>query len=167
MRQLLSSAIDNNMIKRFLFIPIIGILVFTLVSSRPGETENDNFQVSSEELIKHFSDSSKLTYCYTCHNPDVASHEDMIAPPLFGIKNHYLQSTNGRDEFINNMTAFIMNPTEETALMKGPVRRFGLMPRHELTEDQVRSIVTFIHDNEIPAPAWYESHHKKKHGNSK
>jgi len=161
---LLSCLIKRNPMKRLLISLVSEILALLLASSIPDDSESTNVPSGSEDSMLNLSDSTVLAYCFTCHDPSVASHDEMLAPPLFGIRNHYLQSTDGRDDFIEKMTAFIMDPSEEKALMKGPVRRFGLMPRHSLAEEEVRSIVTYIHDNDIPAPSWYESHHQKKHG---
>ena len=149
--------------KRLNLILVYGILTIMLASSIPDDSESTIHLSGSEDSMLNLTDSTILAYCFTCHDPDVASHDEMLAPPLFGIRNHYLQATEGREEFIEKMTAFILAPSEEKALMKGPVRRFGLMPRHSLSEEEVRNIVTYIHDNDIPAPSWYKSHHKKKH----
>lgn len=102
------------------------------------------------------------TSCYICHNPNSTSHDNILAPPLAGIKRHYLRVSDGRSDFINRMTNYIMNPNEEDALMKGPIKRFGVMPKTALNENEVREIVTYIHDNEIPAPEWFEDHHKNR-----
>jgi len=29
------------------------------------------------------------TYCYICHNPEVKSHDQMLAPPMMAVKKHY------------------------------------------------------------------------------
>ncbi len=109
-------------------------------------------------------DSVVLAFCYTCHNPKVASHDEMLAPPLAGIKMQYIRNTGTRDEFIERMSGFVSNPTEENAIMKGPVNRFGLMPKPALSKEQIKEIVEFIYDNDIPQPEWYVDHHRKMHG---
>ncbi|MFQ3212678.1 MAG: hypothetical protein ACJAT1_001123 [Marivirga sp.] len=58
----------------------------------------------------------------------------MLAPPLAGIKQLYVQESGNRIDFIKRMAAFVVNPNEESALMKGPIKRFGLMPK--LTHNQ-------------------------------
>lgn len=103
--------------------------------------------------------------CYICHDPKTNSHDEMLAPPLAGIKKRYIKATTDREAFIKYMTSFVSNPTEENALMKGPVRRFGLMPKTALDSEQISAIVTYIYDNEIPEPTWFVDHEKQMHKN--
>jgi hypothetical protein len=103
--------------------------------------------------------------CYICHDPKSNSHDELIAPPLAGIKNRYLKASNDKADFVTKMTSFVDNPTEEAALMKGPIKRFGLMPKTALDKEQIEAIVTYIHDNEIPAPSWFEEHEKEMQKN--
>ncbi|MDF2157326.1 cytochrome c [Algoriphagus sp. CAU 1675] len=99
-------------------------------------------------------------YCYVCHNPNSASHDEMLAPPLFGIKNHYLKAFPEKGAFIDAMSDFIKNPTEEKALLKGPVNRFGLMPRPAVSDEEIEVIVTYIKDNQLEKPKWFDKHHQ-------
>lgn len=105
------------------------------------------------------------TNCYACHNPNTTSHDDMLAPPLAGIKNRYKNTYGTRDEFITAVSSFVSMPTEEKALMKGPIRRFGLMPKPALSDSaQIRALVAFIYDNPIETPEWFAEHYKEQHG---
>ena len=106
------------------------------------------------------------THCYACHNPKSTSHDDILAPPLAGIKKRYLHESTDRADFIRRMATFVSDPKEELAIMHGPVRRFGLMPKTALNEQQIQSIVSFIFDNEVPEPAWFEAHEQERHGGS-
>jgi hypothetical protein len=88
---------------------------------------------SADEAVRNNSEESlrlmKLN-CYACHNPKSTSHDNIIAPPLVATKYRYKKSYPEREDFIQNMTAFIANPTKENALMRGPVKRFGVMPEY-------------------------------------
>ncbi|WP_282124433.1 c-type cytochrome [Algibacter mikhailovii] len=64
------------------------------------------------------------TNCYSCHNPNSESHDNMLAPPLAGIKYKYKKLYKTEELFIAQMSDFIDKPTKENAVMKGPVRRF-------------------------------------------
>ncbi len=59
-----------------------------------------------------------VTNCYAC----ITSHDDILAPPLAGIKRRYLRFTNDRAKFVAGMASFVSNPTEGAAIMKGPSR---------------------------------------------
>lgn len=100
-------------------------------------------------------------HCYVCHNPNTASHDEIIAPPLFGIKNNYQKTFPEKDKFIDAMIGFINFPSEEKALMKGPVKRFGLMPKPVTSSEEIKLIVSYIEANEVEKPKWYDSHHGK------
>jgi len=152
---------------------ILTILVLFLAScsSKPQDSVNDEFNQAAEESNM----SAELTakeglqmlqlYCYACHNPNTQSHDEMLAPPLAGIKNRYKNRYTNREEFIANMAEFISMPSEDKALMKGPIKRFGLMPKPPLTDkDKIEALVAFIYDTPIETPDWFAKHYEEKHG---
>lgn len=102
--------------------------------------------------------------CYTCHNPASASHDDMLAPPLAGIKNKYQQLYPDRNVFVQRVATFTKTPTKENAVMRGPVRRFGLMPPVALPLEEVQQLAAFIYDHELPVPVWFPEHFEEQHG---
>jgi cytochrome c2 len=102
-------------------------------------------------------------HCYTCHNPNTKSHDDIIAPPLAGIKKHYSTNYPEKQDFTEAMIGFVKHPTAEKSLMKGPVKRFGLMPKPAATDQEIRQIVDYIRDFELEKPKWFDAH-EKGHG---
>lgn len=104
------------------------------------------------------------TTCYPCHNPKSASHDEMLAPPLVGIKRRYSREYPNRASFVEHVSAFVEAPSEATALMKGPVRRFGLMPKTAPNKEQIKAVVEYIYDHELEMPAWFPKHYEEKHG---
>lgn len=102
--------------------------------------------------------------CYACHNPKTESHDDILAPPLAGIKRKYKKHYPKEANFIEQMTEFIDSPSEEESLMRGPVKRFGLMPKTALSKNEIQELVKYIYNNEIEAPVWFQSHLEEKHG---
>jgi mono/diheme cytochrome c family protein len=106
-------------------------------------------------------------HCYSCHNPKSKSHDEIIAPPLWGMKKHYLEAYPEKDSFEKAMVEFIQNPTEEKALMKGPIKRFGLMPKPAVSSEDLQKIVSYIYANELENPAWHiekDNQEKNKSG---
>ncbi|MCS5490259.1 cytochrome c [Algoriphagus limi] len=103
-------------------------------------------------------------HCYTCHNPKSKSHDEIIAPPLWGVKNHYLKAYPEKESFTKALTSFVQNPNEEKALMKGPIKRFGLMPKPVISDSDLEKIVEYIYENEIENPAWHieKDNHKNE-----
>ncbi|MDI1324653.1 MAG: c-type cytochrome [Algoriphagus sp.] len=96
--------------------------------------------------------------CYACHNPNTTSHGEIIAPPIQGIKEHYLRAYPSREAFSSAMVSFVGNPIEEKALMKGPVKRFGLMPKPPIPEEELQKIIAYFQDNKLETPAWWADH---------
>jgi cytochrome c2 len=104
--------------------------------------------------------------CYQCHNPNTTSHEEILAPPLFGIKSRYKKAFPESDQFINSMIEFIENPKEEKALMKGPIKRFGVMKKPVISQEDLKIVVEYIESNDLEKPIWFEQQHKNQ-GNNK
>jgi len=102
--------------------------------------------------------------CYTCHGPDVPSHEVAIAPPMEGIKRSYLAHFKTEEAFKQNMRLFLQEPSIDNAIMKGPVKRFGVMPKFQWSNEEINAIVDYIYAAQLEKPAWFEAHYKKMHG---
>jgi hypothetical protein len=102
-------------------------------------------------------------HCYACHNPNTASHDEIIAPPFEGIKSHYFKVYPEKNQFTDAMVSFIQNPQVEKALMKGPVKRFGLMPKPAVSEEDLQKIIVYIQDNKLETPVWWTDHTKGGH----
>ncbi len=109
--------------------------------------------------------------CYACHNPNTASHDDILAPPFKAVKMHYNREYDNKKDFVDAMVNWVQNPEEDKALMFGAVRRFKVMPKLPLPIEDLEKIATYIHDNNIDEPEWMEGHmkgHKEgKMGNRK
>lgn len=121
--------------------------------------ETNNQQIYSGKKIME-------NKCYVCHNP-TTSGKDRIAPPMIAIKKHYILENTSKEEFIKSMQNWIKNPIEKNAKMKGAVRRFGLMPKQHFTEEDIKQISSYIFDNEIDKPVWFDEHHKRKNQKKK
>ena len=94
--------------------------------------------------------------CYVCHNPEAASHDAILAPPLAVVKMRYVRKYRTREAFVNNMTSFLLNPTKENAIMFGAVDQFGLMPTTVFDEKTTRRIVEYIYSNKLEEPTWLQ-----------
>lgn len=137
-----------------ILIPVLSLLSIGMeisdnsVITRPSQLNTSNEQISDGlELLER--------NCYLCHNPKSKSHDEIIAPPLWGVKKHYLEAFPDEKEFKSAMLSFILNPKEETAVMKGPIKRFGLMPKPAVSEEDLKKIIAYIYENELENPAWH------------
>lgn len=159
---------QKTIMKRILYL----LLITTLLScnKKPKNSNKVLTDKEKKELQETETLSTKEGYsllennCFICHNPKAASHDNMLAPPLAGIKNKYKKSYPDEELFIAQMTDFVNEPTEENAMMHGPVKRFGLMPKTNLSKTEIEQLVKFIYNNKIEAPEWFAAHYEEQHG---
>ncbi|MES9964516.1 MAG: cytochrome c [Candidatus Sedimenticola sp. 20ELBAFRAG] len=102
------------------------------------------------------------TLCMTCHKLDRGPN--MLAPPIFGVKDHYIRVHPGKDEFVSNMAAWLEKPDPAKSLMPGALRRFGVMPQQVLTPEERKAVAAFIYDVDFTKPGWYQEHFEQEHG---
>lgn len=148
---------------------LISMMLSVGCNGKGNDTTDDIKELNGQETeLLTTIDASYLitTVCYACHNPKVGSHDEILAPPLVGVKQQYLKASKDRDDFITRMFAFVSSPNEENALMKGPIRRFGLMPKPALNEEEIKAIVSYVYDNQLQAPVWFAEHEQEMHGNN-
>jgi len=104
--------------------------------------------------------------CYTCHNPKTA-HNELIAPPMITIKQHYLKETTSREQFVKDIMHWVKNPSEKNSRMPGALKKFGIMPYQSFPEETVLQIAEYLYDNDIDKPDWFQSHRGKWLGKGK
>lgn len=142
-------------------LPLIPFLVFTLMLSCDSNKKESLYAVRTfdENINNQEHPGKKLmeTNCYVCHSP-TASHDDRIGPPMIAIKKHYIDSNTTKEDFIASIQAWIKNPNEADAKMKGAVRRFGVMPKTPYPEVTIQKIAEYMYDFEIDQPEWFEDH---------
>lgn len=135
----------------------IGLLLASCSNSTTSETKQDlqTNELDGEMLMEK--------NCLTCHG-NGTSHDNILAPPMKGVKNHYLTDDMTENEFIDLIVNWVSNPTEENAKMPGAVNRFGVMPKQDFNQDEVKAIATYIFNNDMPKPQWFDQHMKDQHG---
>ncbi len=86
--------------------------------------------------------------CYICHfeNPDPAKMNQMIAPPMLRVKEHYLPNYQNKEDFIKAITDIVNNPSEEKTLMPGAIKKFKLMPKLNYNQDELKLIAQTIYE---------------------
>jgi len=148
------------------FIKIVVLLiVFTSCNKqKTSEVLKENVAVNTEtetaEALKLFKQN-----CYACHSVTTKSHSEIIAPPMVAVKRRYSMEYNTKKEFVNAVVAYASNPKAENALMIGAVDKFKAMPKQVFKEDDLRKIASYIYDNEIETPEWFEAHFQQNHKN--
>lgn len=116
-----------------------------------------------------------IAVCLSCHNAEL---DPALAPPLYGVQNKYKQAFEDQETFVQAIIDWAKNPTEEKALMKRPVKKLGLMAPMPLPDAMLKSIGTYLYEEEFAPPCshWANdlknsdadtSNHKKGMGKGK
>lgn len=96
--------------------------------------------------------------CFSCHSPR-GGHDGRIAPPMAAIKRHYIDEDTSLEEFSRDLRSFVENPSLNNARMKGAIEKFGLMPRMEFDESELRDIAAYIYTTELEKPHGFGKRH--------
>jgi len=103
--------------------------------------------------------------CYACHSVTTKSHDEIIAPPMIAVKKRYSMQFDNKEDFVNAVVAYAHDPKAENALMPGAINKFKAMPKQAFQEEDLKKIATYIYDNEIETPEWFEGHFQQNHKN--
>ncbi len=91
------------------------------------------------------------TKCASCHvKIKPADFSTLIAPPAMGIVKHVKMNYNNRDEAIDFITSFALDPQESKAVcMPKTIKKFGLMPsqKDNVTKAELDQIAAWMYDN--------------------
>lgn len=105
-----------------------------------------------------------LSYCYSCHSPTAASHDEIIAPPMAAVKMRYMISFSDKESFVEAVSSWSINPDEKSALMRGAVNNFGVMPKAPFSKEDLKVLAAYVYENELPEPTWFREHEQQMHG---
>ncbi len=96
--------------------------------------------------------------CMSCHD---TYEKNKIAPPLIAINQVYLRLTDGNMTVaMERMKTFLAAPSKEATLMKPAVKLFGVMPKIELTQEELRDFSQVLVETEFEIPEWFDEHYK-------
>ena len=146
------------------YIALILLSVFVLSCNNSKNKDLSAFE-KNMQANNHPGKKLMETNCYVCHSP-TASHDNRIGPPMVAIKKHYIDNETTKEQFIADMKAWIKNPNEADAKMRGAVRRFGVMPMQAFPEETIEKIADYMYDFEIDQPEWFEDHFNEEKENT-
>jgi len=104
-----------------------------------------------------------VEHCAFCHGGG-AKPSERLAPPVMGIRSHYLPTFTTKGEFSDAIVRWVKAPSTDYTLMPGAIKRFKLMPALDLEEVVIEKIAAFIYSGEFDAPGWYQKHYREEHG---
>jgi mono/diheme cytochrome c family protein len=145
-----------------LFIVIFGC------KSEKKESKITNDYIS-QNLVRTDSTAQKLfnQKCMICHNTEGKTDETMLAPPFYQVKNRYQRASLNQADFVETMSNWIKNPIKENALMRGAVDKLNVMPKLGYNDEDIKTIVNYIYNNDMPKPDWFDAHQKSHQMNKK
>lgn len=154
------------MYKALLFFVVI-ILFF----SCKNKVESSNNEQAYSAIIQDETAQSEAykkmkTLCFSCHSP-TAEMDMRMAPPMVAVKMHYTEEHDSQEDFVTAIWGFMQKPDKDKALMKGAVKRFGLMPYVPYKEEDIKAIATYMYNNELEKPDWFDEHRKQEHAKGK
>lgn len=135
--------------------------IVAIFSGCGSDSEKESSTVSSASTDLSHGFNLLESNCFSCHSPK-GPHDARVAPPMVAIKNHYIDDETSLEEFSEALIDFVQNPSKENARMKGAVRNFGLMPKMEFSEQDLRDIAAYIYNTELEAPGWFAEHYEKE-----
>lgn len=134
---------------------VLALNTAALLSTMPA-------QVFAEEADVHPGKKVYESACMACH---VVKGKPTIAPPIFAVKNHVLDAYPEREDFIQQVKSWVKKPAEEDALMRGAIRKFGLMPAlPHLSDEDLQAVAEYLFDTDMELPEWYAEHYEEEHG---
>jgi cytochrome c2 len=156
--------------KHLSLITFILVLLFACnQNSKQIQTDTNNKTIDSNSVLNYKKAEAEQLYhnkCLICHDLGT-SEANAIAPPMVSVQRRYKMTYENKQDFIKAMVAFTENPAEDKVLMINAKDKFNIMPKLGYDKKDLQIIATYIFENELPQPAWYDEHFKKEHGDFK
>ncbi len=133
------------------YIIIIVFIAFSFIGC--NNLGKSNTVSNKEVLVKETVEANSKGYalmkqkCFICHfeKPDPAKRNQMIAPPMLRVQEHYQPSYPNKENFIKAVMAYVNNPSQDKTLMPGAVKKFNLMPKVVYDQTELRSIAETLY----------------------
>ena len=87
-----------------------------------------------------------------------------FAPPGFKLKIHYIGTYSDEDSFVMAIADWWETRDTDKSMMRGAVRRFGIMPEVKVTRDEAEKIAGYIFEGDLENPVGFKEHYEKQHG---
>ena len=76
--------------------------------------------------------------CLGCHaNTDVAPSFDVI-------QRGYKNNSSNNQELVSNYIKFLKDPSDENAILKDAVKKYGIMPKVNLSEQELKEVASYL-----------------------
>ncbi|ADE54322.1 c-type cytochrome [Coraliomargarita akajimensis] len=135
------------------------LLLLTASLWSSGASAADGFEPITANEIREGARLLRL-YCLTCHGVDDKREDQLLAPPLWGVREHYIRVHKTPEAFVTAMVDFMNEPSREKSLMPCSLDRYGLMQAMPLTDEQLRATAVAIFAGQIQRPTWWKRYEK-------
>ena len=132
---------------------IISIIIITLLFTSCNTEKKDlKTETIVEKTTQNITETegSKLMKknCFICHfpKPDPSKRNQMIAPPMLRVQEHYMPLYPKKEDFVKAIVAWVENPTKDKVEMPGAVRKWDLMPKLNYNNKEVALIAEALYD---------------------
>ena len=164
---LLTNNVGITKVQKMKVLKIFLVITLVIVTSCSNNKKTKNNITESLEISVDNGEGYKLLqqHCYACHSVTSKSHDEIIAPPMVAVKRRYIRSYNTENEFVEAITNWVLDPSEENALMFGAVQNFKVMPKQPFNTEEIIKIATYMFNNELEKPSWFQKHFNEEHPN--
>jgi hypothetical protein len=138
------------------------VLPLVLLLAACGQKPEIDLGAAPEGAIEQ-GVSLMATHCHTCHGVGERTMEEMLAPPLWGVRAHYLKRYPQPEAFVEAMASFLLEPENDRSLMPLAVARYGLKAPVSLAEAEMRAVAWAIYAGQVERPAWSRDY-RRQHG---
>ncbi len=129
----------NFVVSLLLLIISFSFFSFKSVKRVAAKESEVNTFISAEINPKFYFEKQ----CNYCHN-----EKGKIGPPMSFVKKMYLKKYPKANDFIEKMTAFILNPTATNRLIKNNLGKYDVMPPGMFDDkEKIIQVVKYIYDN--------------------
>ena len=80
--------------------------------------------------------------CITCHHET----KNISAPSLKIIQQRYKEAFPQKEDFVNYMSTWVLNPDEKTSMMHDIIEKYELMPQLGYDKDTLEKIAAYIYE---------------------
>jgi mono/diheme cytochrome c family protein len=152
---------------KYILSSLVMTLFLILFSCQTKQKKTD---ISPNMIAQNVTDSTGKELfnqkCMICHSTEGKDDKTMLAPPFYQVKNRYLKASMDQSDFVVTMSNWVKNPSADNALMRGAVEHFNIMPQLGYTDADIKLIVNYIYNNEMPKPDWFDAH-QREHSKNK
>jgi len=136
--------------KDYQYILLFILVIFVSCNSKDSKKDTEK---DTDTAVREIAKTNKgyelmKQRCFICHleKPDPSSKIDqMIAPPMMRVQEHYKPSYPEKEAFVKAVMAYVNNPSQEKTLMPGAVKKFNLMPKVIYDQNELRTIVEALY----------------------